>query len=124
MIALDSSSLIAYLAGESGSDVDLVDSALADKTAVLPAPVLTEVLASSNLEADLEGSLLQLPVLDVTQGFWERAGRLRRGVLAKKGKARLADTLIAQSCLDHDVSLVARDQDYRHFVHAGLRLLP
>jgi len=35
----------------------------------------------------------------------------------------LADTLIAQSCIDHDVRLVTRDDDFRHFVRlGGLRL--
>jgi predicted nucleic acid-binding protein len=39
-------------------------------------------------------------------------------------KAKLADTLIAQSCLDHDVPLITRDGDFRHFVALGLRVLP
>jgi predicted nucleic acid-binding protein len=35
----------------------------------------------------------------------------------------LPDTLIAQSCIDHDVALIARDEDFRHFAeHCGLRL--
>ncbi len=124
MIAADSSSLIAYLGGAKGADVELVDRALADKNAVLPAPVLSELLSDPGLGAELAEILLQVPLLDITDGFWERAGRLRRSVFAKGQKARLADTLIAQICLDHDVALIARDQDYRHFVPAGLRLLP
>jgi predicted nucleic acid-binding protein len=36
----------------------------------------------------------------------------------------LADTLIAQACLDHEVPLVTRDPDFRHFRTAGLRLPP
>jgi len=45
-------------------------------------------------------------------------------VIAKKRRARLADTLIAQSCLDHDVALVTRDGDFRHFARvARLKLL-
>lgn len=32
--------------------------------------------------------------------------------------------LIAQSCLDHDLPLVTRDSDFRHFVRlAGVRLV-
>ncbi len=35
----------------------------------------------------------------------------------------LADALIAQSCIDHDVRLVTRDADFRHFARlGGLRL--
>ena len=44
---------------------------------------------------------------------------------AKGLKARLADTLVAQSCLDHGVSLVTQDRDFRHFANIGkLKLLP
>jgi hypothetical protein len=56
-------------------------------------------------------------------GYWERAGLLRAKVLARRRRARLADTLIAQSCLDHDVELIARDRDFGPFAElAGLRL--
>jgi len=38
---------------------------------------------------------------------------------------RLADTLIAQSCLDHDMPIVVRDRDFRIFAtFAELKLLP
>jgi predicted nucleic acid-binding protein len=48
---------------------------------------------------------------------------LRGKVLAKGLRARLADALIAQSCIDHRVPLVTRDDDFRHFVAlGGLRL--
>jgi predicted nucleic acid-binding protein len=57
-------------------------------------------------------------------GFWGRAGRLRPRVIAAGHKAKLADTLIAQSCLDHDVALVTHDPDFRHFVATGLTIVP
>ena len=59
--------------------------------------------------------LNQIPLLDVTSGFWERAGRLRSRLVARKRRARLADTLIAQSCLDNDLALITRDRDFRAF---------
>jgi predicted nucleic acid-binding protein len=44
-------------------------------------------------------------------------------VLGTRRKARLADVLIAQSCLDHRVALITRDRDFRHFARiARLRL--
>ena len=44
-------------------------------------------------------------------------------VVTYQVKAGLADSLIAQSCLDHDLALITRDRDFRHFArHAGLRL--
>ncbi|MBI1884327.1 MAG: PIN domain-containing protein [Chlamydiae bacterium] len=58
------------------------------------------------------------------QGYWERAGFLRSHLLAKGEKARLADTLIAQSCLAHGIPLITRDQDFKRFAHASeLKLL-
>jgi predicted nucleic acid-binding protein len=45
-------------------------------------------------------------------------------VLATGFKARLADALIAQACIDHDVALITRDKDFRHFVRHGLHVLP
>ncbi len=72
----------------------------------------------------LEKALLEIPVLELKPGFWERAGRLRARVIAAGHKARLADSLIAQSCLDHGVPLVTRNRDFRHFAAAGLRVIP
>jgi predicted nucleic acid-binding protein len=68
--------------------------------------------------------LAGLPILDLEPGFWERAGLLRASVLKRKKKARVADALIAQSCLDQSAPLVTRDRDVRHFAQAaGLPLL-
>ena len=64
-------------------------------------------------------------MLEITEGYWQRAGLLRARLLARGRRARLADSLIAQSCLDHDLSLVTRDSDFRHFVRlAGIRIVP
>jgi predicted nucleic acid-binding protein len=39
-------------------------------------------------------------------------------------RPKIADTLIAQSCLDHDVPLITRDVDFKAFQKfAGLQLL-
>ena len=60
-----------------------------------------------------------MPTLPILDGYWERAGRLRATLLARKRGARLADTLIAQSCLDHDVELIERDPDFLPFAELG-----
>lgn len=87
--------------------------------------MLTELLSDPKVSASVKDLFLQLPVLDVTAGYWERAGLLRARLLARGRRARLADTLITQSCLDHGVPLVTRDADFRHFVRlAGLQLVP
>ncbi len=124
MIALDTSSLIHYLAGSSGLDVEAVDVALSEQQACLPLIVLSEILSDPKLPRELEEAVLQIPTLELGAGFWERAGRLRARVAAAGRKAKLADTLIAQSCLDHDVALITRGRDFALFSGAGLKLLP
>ena len=124
MIAADSSSLIAYLSGATGRDVDAIDRALGDQQLCLPPVVLTELFSDPKLPQPLASVLRQIPLLDATSGFWERAGRLRSRVIARKRRARLADTLIAQSCLDNDLALITRDLDFRAFAEiADLKIL-
>jgi predicted nucleic acid-binding protein len=101
-----------------------VDAALAHSQACLPPVVLSEVLSDPELPPRLEHALLQIPVLALKAGYWERAGRLRAVAIRGGHKAKLADTLIAQICLDHEVPLVTRDSDFRRFEAAGLRVLP
>ncbi len=125
MIALDTSSLIAYLEGAEGADVNAVEEALILSIGVLPPVVLTELLSSPTADEDTKALIRQLPLLQVTPGYWERAATLRADILARGLRANLADTLISQSCLDHDLPLVTRDRDFRHFaVHGGLMLTP
>ncbi len=123
MIALDSSSLIAYFSGEEGDDVEQVEEAFVQKLAVLPPVVLSEMLSDSELPAKVVKLIKEIPRLSVTDEYWVRVGFLRAKILSKGLKARLADTLIAQSCLDHQVPLVTRDSDFRHFVGHGLKIL-
>ncbi len=85
---------------------------------------MCEVLSDPRLSRKVERLLLQIPTLKLEPDFWVRAGRLRARVIGAGRKAKLADTLIAQTCLDHDVPLITRDDDFRVFVPSGLRLLP
>lgn len=124
MIAVDSSSLIAYFNGDDGEDVEWLDQALALKQAVLPPVVLTEILSDPVLDPAVADLIGDLPVLEVRAGFWIRAAATRARILAKRLRARLADTLIAQSCIDSRTPLITRDRDFRHFsTYAGLDLL-
>jgi len=122
MIAADSSSIVAYLAGENGPDVDALDDCLARGDLVLPAVVVTELLSHPRLAPSLSAAFREIPRLDPTEGFWERAGLLRARVVARGMRARLADSLISQLCIDHEVPIVTRDFDFRHFVAEGLGL--
>ena len=124
MIAADTSSLVAYFEGASGDDVEVIQSALDQQQLVLPPVVLTELLSEPALPAPLRALLTTLPQLELEPGYWERAGLLRAAILKQRKKARIADALIAQSCIDQSVPLVTRDTDFRHFAKsAGLRLL-
>lgn len=123
MIAVDTSSLVAYLSGGVGADVEAIGLALDHRQAVLPPVVLSELLSDPRLSSSITDLFLGLPLLELMDGYWERAGLLRARLRSRGRKARLADTLVAQSCLDHDVELITRDGDFRHFERAaGLRL--
>lgn len=124
MIAIDTSTLVAYLGGRTGSDVEALDHALELEQVALPPVVLTEVLSARRLESRVKTLVLDLPVLELQDGFWERAAATRRNLLRKRRRARLADTLIAQACIDNDSPLITRDDDFRHFErYSDLKLL-
>jgi predicted nucleic acid-binding protein len=124
LIAVDSSSWIAYLAGDRGVDTEAVETALAESQVCLPPVVLTEILSDAKLPQHVRSLFQQIPLLAVLEGYWERTGELRAKVLSKGRKAPLADALIAQSCLDHDRPLITRDADFRSFARvSGLKLL-
>src|SRR6266446_6177254 len=123
MIALDTSSTIAFLSGARGRDVTALEAALKLRQGVFPPVVVTELLSDPIVRGDLAGLIRAVPRLEILDGYWERAGELRARLLRRGLKARLADTLIAQSCLDHEVGLLTRDRDFRNFAnHAGLSL--
>ncbi len=119
MISADTSTWIAFLQGERGADIDLLDRALADQLVVMAPVVITELLSDPKLDVSLRRTLAALPLLELRSGYWERAGCLRAVVLAKRRKARLGDALIAQVCLDHQVPLLTRDKDFRAFAEAA-----
>jgi predicted nucleic acid-binding protein len=124
MITADTSTWVAFLDGASGDDVLLLKKALqAHQLSMLPV-VLTELLSDPNLPPAVAASLMDLPLIEIESGFWQRAGALRAKVLAKRRRARLADSLIAQLCLDGGLSLITRDRDFRSFAEvSSLHLL-
>ena len=119
MIAADTSTWIAFLEGENGNDVQLLDRALQDRQVLMVPVVLTELLSDPKLPASLANTLADVPMIEIEAGFWQRAGALRAKALSKRRKARLGDALIAQSCLDRGVPLLTRDRDFRAFVDAA-----
>lgn len=119
MLPVDSSTIIAYLSGEEASDTDVLDMALQASQVVLPPVVLCELLSDPKAPARVSRLLKSLPVLELRDGYWERAGLLRAKVIARGLKARLADAIIAQACLDHDLPLITRDRDFKQFARVS-----
>ena len=123
MIAADTSSVINFLLGADTPDRVLVRLALVGEDLCLPPAVKTELLSGTARMAGLDALLHGAPMLPIRDGYWDRAGDNRRLLKVKGLKANLADTLIAQSCIDADVALIARDTDFRHFADwCGLKL--
>jgi predicted nucleic acid-binding protein len=122
MIAADTSTWISFFEGEQGRDIELLANALQGRQVVMAPPVLTELLSDPEISHSVAETLLQLPLISLKDGFWQRAGRLRAKALARKRKARLGDALIAQCCIDASVALITRDGDFSAF-SGGLSLL-
>ncbi|MEJ1967858.1 MAG: PIN domain-containing protein [Rhizomicrobium sp.] len=123
MIAVDTSTLSAFLAGEAGDDVQHLIEALRSGSVAFPPVVMTEILSEPHLGEALQRNLPEIQLLDIADGYWRRAGETRKLLKAKKLRAKVADALIAQSCIDHDIVLITRDSDFRHFAkYCGLKL--
>lgn len=125
MIAADTSSMIAYFAGDEGADVALVQRAVRGDDLVLPPVVAAELFSDPRLPKTIASALVRIPLLALNATYWFRAGELRARAARSGRKARLAGALIAQACLDHDVELIARDRDFRIYRQiAALRVVP
>jgi predicted nucleic acid-binding protein len=123
LIAADTSSLINFLNGAGTPDADLVREALRADRLWLPPPTRTELISRPAAGATTDELVLGARLLAITPGYWDRAGQSRRLILSKGLRARLADTLIAQCCIDADAPLITSDTDFRHFERwCGLKL--
>lgn len=119
MIAADTSTWVAFLEGDSGDDAQLLDKAMKDQQLVMVPAVLTELLSDPHLPAGVARRLLEVPMVEIGSGYWQRAGVLRSKVLTKRRKARLGDALIAQSCIDQGIPLLTRDQEFLAFAEVA-----
>jgi predicted nucleic acid-binding protein len=124
LIAADTSSVINYLSGANTPDRPKVRAALEAQELCLPPAVITELLSGVPRAPGLEMLLTNAPRMSIGDGYWVRAGENRHLLLAKGLKAKLADSLVAQCCIDADVPLIASDTDFRHFAQwCGLKLV-
>lgn len=123
MIAVDTSSLIGFFSADGAQDNSVVRAALRDEQLVLPPVVLAEASSDPFVKDELIDYLNTMSLLDLRPEYWARVGQMRRVILQQGLKAKLGDALIAQSCIDHDVPLITRDKDFRHYAkHCGLKL--
>ena len=97
--------------------------AIAWHDAYLPPVVVAEALSNPFLSQDGAERIRALPVIDLLDGYWIRAGEMRADLLRQQRKAKLGDALIAQICLDYGSPLVTFDDDFDNFVDLGLILL-
>ncbi len=124
MIVFDTSALISYLQGENGWHTQHIENAIDSGAAALPPVVITELLSDSTQQAMVRSFVKKLKTLEPKDGFWERAGLMRAKLKMHKLKARTADALIAQSCIDYHLPLLTLDSDFRNFAkHGGLKLV-
>ena len=123
IFVVDTSSFQRFLAGFFGSDTSAVRKAIARHQAYLPPVVVTEALSNRFLDDNTVAFILRMPVLPLLEGYWRRAGEMRANRLSRNFKAKPADTLIAQCCLDYDVPLITYDGDFENFVDLGLKLV-
>ena len=123
LISADTSSLVRFLQGREGPDVDQIEDAFKHDVFRLTPAAMAELLSYPKPRPLLEPLLARTPSLQLLDGFWFRVGTTRRTILALGLKAKLGDALIAQCCIDADIPLIAHDPDFRHFAtHCRLKL--
>lgn len=122
MVCADTNVWIAYLAGDDAPDVEALSLSLRFSRVRMAPPVLTELLSIPDIPESHRKALEELPQLHLSGGFWARAGQLRCDMIRNKRRPKLADTLIAQLCIDHQMPLLTRDRDFHSFIEHGLKL--
>jgi predicted nucleic acid-binding protein len=122
IVGVDTSAFARALAGKTDAAAGAVVEALRADMARLPPTVVTELLSNPDLPNPHHRLIISIPMLDIIDGFWVRAGLLRAELKGRGLKANVADCLIAQACIDHGIPLISYDRDFRHFRSAGLIL--
>lgn len=124
MISADSSVMVAYFQGENSADTKLVEQLIIDRRLILSPIVVAEILSNPHLSPVFVKDITSFPTFEIDGYFWRRLGFMRSKLIEKKLKARLADSAIAQVCIDNNVELIVRDVDFRHFEkYCGLKII-
>lgn len=120
---VDTSVWIDYFRGDEGADLARFRLALNEGRVVMAPVVLTELLSSTEITADVEKKLDELSFAEPSPSFWKEGGKLRRRLARLGFTASLADCLVAQSCLERGLPLLTRDKSIQKFApRLGLAL--
>ena len=104
--------------------MELLTRGLEREAVVMSPVVLAELFSDPSLGRRLQETFRALPMLDTNPGFWERSGRLRARLRERGYLPKLADTLIAQACIDYRIPFLTRDRDFQPFAkHSKLGLV-
>jgi predicted nucleic acid-binding protein len=122
LIALDTNAVVHAFSGLADATTREVHLRVGGSEVRLPPAVVAELFSNPRLSPAVARTVRSIALLPIHQGYWRRAGLLRRSLREINRKANLADCLIAQSCIDHDIPLITYDRDFRHFERAGLKL--
>lgn len=116
--------LIPWAEGLVTTKTDLLDYHLQQETLRVTLVSITELLSTRDLRPEVRLIAETLDLLELQDGYWARAGLLRGKCLAAGRRARLADALIAQACLDADLPLLTNDADFEVFrLIGGMKLV-
>jgi predicted nucleic acid-binding protein len=125
LTVVDAGVVISFLAGEATAQVEALATLLSDAEAILAPSTVTELLYDPKAGSDLAPLIDNLQTLEIGEGYWARAGKLRANVRRAGRKAALGDALLAQACFDADLPLLTANADFRAFVQcSNLRLAP
>lgn len=127
MILVDSSAWIDYFSGNGSPETDFLDGVLGVRAVAIGDLILTEVLQGFRHDKDYKAAkrlLEELTIFELlgTKMAIKSAENFRK--LRKKGLTirKTADVIIASFCIEHGLSLLFSDKDFRPFVeHLGLR---
>jgi predicted nucleic acid-binding protein len=124
LIVADSSVLIPWAEGNPTDKTRLLRFHMQQRTLRVAPVSITELLSAPNLRPEVRLVAETLDLLELRDGYWARTGLLRGRCIAAGGRARIADALIAQACLDADLPLLTNDADFEVFkLIGGLKLV-
>ena len=111
MICADTNIFVSFFRGIKTPQTDHLQELLENKQLLMSPFVLSELLSSPKLPKKIETYLTALPRIELSPGFFERSGALRKAVYQKGRGVSMVDVYIAQACIDTRGPLLTEDED-------------